>query len=1219
VDDGLLGKGGTAQVESAVGAGLSLRGLASRPVALRDGNGIGNVPRPTRRHADGGGFDMLIVGAGFAGSVLAERLASQLDLRVLVVDKRPHIGGNAFDRYNDDGLLIHPYGPHIFHTNSSEVFDYLSNFTRWRPYQHRVLASVDGQLVPIPINLDTVNRLYGLSLSSFELDAFFERHAEKKSNIATSEDVVVARVGRDLYNKLFRGYTRKQWGLDPSDLDASVTARVPVRTNRDDRYFADTYQAMPAAGYTRMFEAMLSHPNIKVMLNTDYREIVHLLPWSHMIYTGPIDAFFDYRYGTAALSQPGVRPSEPAAAALPAGRHDQLPERLCVHALYRVQAPDRPAASADRDRARVPARRRRPVLPGAARREPGAVSPLSGRRRSAAACHLRRSPGQLSLLQHGPGGGAGADFVQATAQRRARRRCGDVQQLAPGHGGGGSIARIVRRVAAGPIIDVAGLMTGDGGLALWVGPEPTVNRVRDRYHDQLDASGFADRLEDIDRLASLGAQRLRFPLLWERLAPSDAAPTDWRWADARMARLRACGLPPIVGLLHHGSGPRDTHLLDRALPRRFAAYAASVARRYPWIDAWTPVNEPLTTARFAGLYGHWYPHRRDDASFLRALMTQVQATVLAMHAVRAVNPAAQLVQTEDLGCTYATPPLQYQADFENERRWLSFDLLCGRVDRGHPLWGYLRRHGVTEDELLALVDAPCAPDIIGINAYITSERYLDHRLDHYPEHAHGGNGRHRYADVERVRVGGQVPPAFEARLRETHRRYGSPMAITEVHLGCTREEQLRWLLSAWRAAQALRAEGAEVLAVTAWAAFGSTDWNTLVTEANGHYEPGLWDVRAPTPRPTALARLARRLAAGTRDAGMPAAPLLALPGWWQRADRHVYGMPRSADEDDVDPPPVAPLLITGATGTLGRAFARMCVVRGIPYRLLRRQEVDIADARTVQAAIARWRPWAIINTAGFVRVDDAEACEGDEGGDRHRCWRDNALGAEVLARACGDADIALVNFSSDLVFDGRKGAPYVESDVPAPLNVYGRAKAAGEQAVLRHCARALVIRTAAFFGPWDPHNFIAHALAALRRGERFHAAADQWVTPTYVPHLVEATLDLLIDGEVGVLHLANRIDETPGAVTWAVFCHEVARAAGLDADAVVAVPGRTLGQSAPRPRHAGLASERLWPMPSLARAIGDYLRDVGRESADEVRVDHGLAVGVPAAQAVEVP
>jgi UDP-galactopyranose mutase len=243
------------------------------------------------------GFDYLVVGAGFAGAVLAERLATQLGLRVLIVDKRPHIGGNAYDRHDEHGVLVHPYGPHIFHTNSADIFEYLSNFTAWRPYQHRVLASVDGQLLPLPINLDTVNRLYGMSLNSFEMEQWLASVAEKKDAIRNSEDVIVNKVGRDLYNKFFRGYTRKQWGLDPSELDASVTARVPTRTNRDDRYFADTFQAMPLHGYTRMFERMLDHPGIKIMLNTDYREIVDLVPWNHMIYTGPIDAFFHFRHG----------------------------------------------------------------------------------------------------------------------------------------------------------------------------------------------------------------------------------------------------------------------------------------------------------------------------------------------------------------------------------------------------------------------------------------------------------------------------------------------------------------------------------------------------------------------------------------------------------------------------------------------------------------------------------------------------------------------------------------------------------------------------------------------------------------------------------------------------------------------------------------------------------------------------------------------------------
>ena len=242
-------------------------------------------------------FDYLIVGAGFAGSVLAERLARDADQQVLICDVRPHIGGNAYDHYNDDGILIHKYGPHIFHTNSAEVFDYLSQFTAWRPYQHRVRASVDGQLLPIPINLDTINALYGLNLTALQVGDFLASLAEPRDPIRTAEDVVVNAVGQELYEKFFRGYTRKQWGREPSELDASVTARVPTRTNRDDRYFTDTYQAMPLHGYTRMFERMLDHPNIKILLNTDYRAIAGLIPYREMIYTGPIDAFFDYRYG----------------------------------------------------------------------------------------------------------------------------------------------------------------------------------------------------------------------------------------------------------------------------------------------------------------------------------------------------------------------------------------------------------------------------------------------------------------------------------------------------------------------------------------------------------------------------------------------------------------------------------------------------------------------------------------------------------------------------------------------------------------------------------------------------------------------------------------------------------------------------------------------------------------------------------------------------------
>jgi len=242
-------------------------------------------------------YDWLIVGAGFAGAVLAERLASQQGARVLVVDRRDHIAGNAYDHLDEAGVLVHRYGPHIFHTNSEAVFEHLSQFTEWRPYEHRVIGQVDGQLVPIPINLDTVNRLYGLDLTSAELEAWFAARAEKVADIHTSEDVIVSRIGRELYEKFFQAYTRKQWGLDPSQLDAAVTARIPVRTDREDRYFTDRFQAMPRDGYTAMFRRMLDHPNITLMLATDYADLPRTVRYRRMVWTGAVDEFFGFRFG----------------------------------------------------------------------------------------------------------------------------------------------------------------------------------------------------------------------------------------------------------------------------------------------------------------------------------------------------------------------------------------------------------------------------------------------------------------------------------------------------------------------------------------------------------------------------------------------------------------------------------------------------------------------------------------------------------------------------------------------------------------------------------------------------------------------------------------------------------------------------------------------------------------------------------------------------------
>ena len=350
-------------------------------------------------------------------------------------------------------------------------------------------------------------------------------------------------------------------------------------------------------------------------------------------------------------------------------------------------------------------------------------------------------------------------------------------------------------------------------LELWLGIEGTVNRTGNDYQDQMVLSGVHQRLSDLERVASTGARRVRFPVLWERVAPHSPEEMDWDWTDSRLSGLRELGVEPIAGLLHHGSGPHYTDLLDSQFPEKLAQYAGAVARRYPWLEHYTPVNEPLTTARFSALYGLWYPHTRDNASFLCTLVHQLRGTQLAMQAIRKVNSSAKLVQTEDLGFTRSTFKLRYQADFDNLRRWLSLDLLCGRVDSRHELWGYLLEHGLRESDLTPFLERPCPPDIVGINTYVTSERFLDGRLEHHTPDQHGGNGRDKYVDLETVRVLGGTIGGFAARLREAHERYALPLALTEVHLGCTREEQMRWLLEAHGAALELRIEGADVRAL----------------------------------------------------------------------------------------------------------------------------------------------------------------------------------------------------------------------------------------------------------------------------------------------------------------------------------------------------------------------------------------------------------------------
>lgn len=510
-------------------------------------------------------------------------------------------------------------------------------------------------------------------------------------------------------------------------------------------------------------------------------------------------------------------------------------------------------------------------------------------------------------------------------------------------------------------------------LELWGGHECTVNRTREGYRDQTVLSGHEDRIDDLDLFAELGCRALRYPVLWERVSPLPDRAPDWRWSDARLERMRQRGIRPIVGLVHHGSGPAHTDLLDPLFAEGLAAHAAAVAQRYPWIEDWTPVNEPLTTARFSALYGHWHPHVSDEGAFWTALLNQIDAVRLSMLAIRRARSDARLIQTEDLGRTYATEPLREQAAFENLRRWLTWDLLTGRVTREHGMFERIDRHGLG-DRLRAIADAPCPPDVIGVNHYLTSERFLDHRLDRYPTERHGGNDRMAYADVEAVRVLLPGPDGLDGVLREAHARYGLPMAVTEVHNGCTREEQMRWLLEAWRTAERLREEGVPVEAVTAWSLLGAFDWNSLLTRGAGHYETGVFDVSGSVPRPTGLAFLMRALSSGGKP---PPAALGA--GWWRRDIRLTYApAPRLAD----DPPPrrfdasaAGPSLLIVGDGAAAEAVAGACLWRGLDYRRIALSEAGFGP----DEALAFARPWAVV--AALQALDDpaldpwSEACE----------------------------------------------------------------------------------------------------------------------------------------------------------------------------------------------------------------------------------------------------
>ncbi|HEX2968089.1 MAG TPA: family 1 glycosylhydrolase [Bacteroidales bacterium] len=722
-------------------------------------------------------------------------------------------------------------------------------------------------------------------------------------------------------------------------------------------------------------------------------------------------------------------------------------------------------------------------------------------------------------------------------------------------------------------------------VEIWGGAECSLVRIGCTVYDQLKCSGHEERTQDIECFNDLGITTIRYPLLWEKFTENEAA--FFRFHDSRLNRIRELGISPIAGLVHHGSGPFFTDLSDNRFPDLLAEYASKIAQRYPWIEFYTPVNEPLTTARFSGLYGIWYPHLKSDEMFSRILLNELKGIILSMKAIKSINSSAGLIQTEDLCRIYHTDQLKYQADFENQRRWISYDLLTGRLDPSDVMFKYFLKHNITEKELLFLNQNTVIPAVCGFNYYVTSNRYLDHRKEIYPTCFHGGNSLQEYADVEAVRANTPDNTGSYNLLKEAWERYKLPIALTEVHLACTREEQLRWFYEAWQSANFLKNEGVDIRAITAWSFFGSYDWSSLLRVKNDDYESGVYDVRSGIPRATALAGLIKSL----NNEEKVEKHLLNVPGWWRRSDRLIFkGENEKLKAAHYDLPvqsKIRPLLITG-NGSLGKAVSRICTLRGIIHILAGKEEIDISSFESVDKAIARIEPWAILNAAGFSKIDEAENMA-------FSCFRDNTIGPVILAESCKNAQIRFVTFSADQVFNGRKLSPYCEGDITDPVNIYGLSKKLAEEKVLNIYPGSLIIRSSFFFNPWHAEDPLVRLFnTAEFPGRRFYLPSDIIISPAYIPHLVNHVLDLLIDGESGIWHLSSR-DE----ISFADFVLKALKIADRDYSYVSPIPYSKMGYAARRPVYSVLESSSGIKLPglesSLNNFIGEYLRSEGQQ------------------------
>jgi len=704
-------------------------------------------------------------------------------------------------------------------------------------------------------------------------------------------------------------------------------------------------------------------------------------------------------------------------------------------------------------------------------------------------------------------------------------------------------------------------------MEVWGGVECSINRVRDEYFDQLAYDKQYDRPELLEELIKLGIKTFRYPILWEKNWPIENIEPNWA-IHQQLSLFKENGINIIAGLVHHGSGPLYAEIQSDDFPEKLAEYARKVAKAFPWINDFTPVNEPLTTARFCGLYGLWYPHVKSTKSFLEILINECKGTILAMKAIREINPKARLILTEDLTKIHGTEELKAQVNFENNRKWLSIDLICGRVKIGHPLWEWLLQQQISEESLYFFNVNAMLPDVLGFNYYVTSERYLDHRIEDYHTSSHGGNGLINYVDIEAVRHPDAKAAGLTTLLLEAWERYQLPMAITEAHLCCGREDQLRWLKSIWEACVKLNRAKITIVGVTFWSIFGAYGWNKLLTQKKGSYEPGAFDLSSGAARPTAIASFITSLT----NQKYYANPLVKGKGWWEIAAHKSVSKVKGKL--------LPPILIVGGSGTLGYAFTKICTERNIQFIAPNRNMFNINNIEQIQNVIKKYKPWAIINASGYVNVDAAEQ-------DVEDCLISNTIGPINLATCCQEHGIHLLSFSSDLVFDGSKSSPYTEDDLIRPLNIYGHSKAEAELHILSINPSSLVVRSSAFFGPWDQYNFVSTLLKNLKRKNTHHAIDDVKISATYVPHLVNTSLDLLIDQEKGIWHLSNI-----GTVSWYELAVMVAKQAGYDSSNIKKITQVDAKLSAKRPKNSSLVSTRGKLMPTLQEGLDAYFNEI---------------------------